>query len=92
LSIGRCGTRFLDSAIRFLVTCPTMRRFLTVLLAVFAAAPLAAQQPAAAPGANTYRSPAGFVLELPDGWVRAPAAAVDEVSRAAGTPSPGLTY
>lgn len=59
-------------------------RLLSALFAVVLAAPAAAQ------GANTYRSPAGFVVDLPAGWVRAPAAAVEEVSRA--VPTPGLTY
>jgi hypothetical protein len=59
-------------------------RFPAVLLALAATAPVAAQ------GANTYRSPAGFALDLPAGWVLAPDAALEEVSRAA--PTPGLTY
>jgi hypothetical protein len=67
-----------------------MRRLLIATLAVFAAAPIAAQQ--TQPAATTYRSPAGFVLDLPGEWVRAPASAVEEVSRAAGTPPQGLTY
>jgi hypothetical protein len=61
-------------------------RFIAVLLASALAAPAAAQ------GANTWRHPSGFALDLPAGWVRAPDAAVAEVSRAAGTPPPGLTY
>lgn len=59
-------------------------RLLSVLCAVVLAAPAAAQ------GASTYRSDGGFAVDLPAGWVRAPDAAVEEVSRAA--PSPGLTF
>jgi hypothetical protein len=65
---------------------PMRIRSLAVLLALAAAAPAAAQE------ATPYRSPAGFVLDLPAGWVRAPDAAAEEVSRAAGTPPAGLTY
>lgn len=69
-----------------------MRRSLFAFLALLAAAPVAAQQaqPAQAQGVNTYRSPAGFVLDLPAEWTRAPASTVEEVSSAAATP--GLTY
>lgn len=71
-----------------------MRRFLIALAVLFAAVPAAAQQtqPATAQSAGTYRSPSGFVVDLPAGWVRAPASAVEEVSRASGTLPPGLTY
>jgi hypothetical protein len=65
-----------------------MRLLLIATLSLFAAAPIAAQP---APGAGTYRSPAGFVLELPAGWVRAPDAALEQVRNATPTP-PGLTY
>jgi hypothetical protein len=47
--------------------------------------------PAAAQDASTYRSPAGFVVDLPAGWVRAPESAVEDVRRAAPA-SPGLTH
>jgi hypothetical protein len=64
-------------------------RFFSVL-ALFAAVPLAAL-PAAAQDTQTYRSAeGGFALDLPAAWVRAPASAVEEVSRAAATP--GLTH
>lgn len=69
-----------------------MRRFLIPIIALFGAVPISAQQTpaAAAQGASTYRSEAGFSVDLPAGWVRAPASAVEEVSRA--VPTPGLTY
>jgi hypothetical protein len=94
LSPGPHVARFLDYAVRFLPACPTMRRSLIALIALFAAAPAAAQptQAAAAQDGGTYRSSAGFILDLPAGWVRAPESAVEEVSRASGTLPPGLTY
>ena len=63
----------------------TMRRFLILATALFAALPAAAQD------TQTYRSAeGGFVLDLPAAWVRAPASAVEEASRASVMRS--LTY
>lgn len=50
-------------------------RSLTALAVLFAAAPAAAQ------GTQTYRSEAGFSLELPAHWVRMPDSALDAVRR-----------
>lgn len=62
-----------------------MRRFLILATALFAALPAAAQD------TQTYRSAqGGFALDLPAAWVRAPASAVAEASRASANPE--LTY
>lgn len=71
-----------------------MRRLLIATIAIFAAVPAAAQptQAAGAQATTTYRSGNGYSVDLPAAWVRAPASAVEGMSRAAGAPTPGLTY
>ena len=72
-------------ALCFPSLCPTVRRFLILATALFAALPAAAQD------TQTYRSAeGGFALDLPAAWVRAPASAVEEARRASARPS--LTY
>jgi hypothetical protein len=57
-------------------TSPTMRRFLIPLIALFAAAPVAAQQ------TQAFRSEAGYTVQLPAAWRPLPDAVVEALQQA----------
>lgn len=85
---GGARRNFLDPAICFPSDSPTMRRFLIPLIALFAAAPVAAQQ------TQTFHSEAGYTVQLPAALQPLPEAvteALRQAAREAGAAEEGIT-